>query len=310
VPFAPTRHPIPHLWQPLWEGFERHLLIQNRTARTLNGYQESVSKLAEHLVEPRGTAPDLLQLERRQLEGFILHLQAKGYAANTVLRHFRGLAAFFSWLAAEDLIDKSPMERLRPPRVKLEPPPVLSYDAVGRLLRACEGRDFEARRDAALIRFLVDTGCRRSELESMTVEGTDTRAGTAVVTGKTGTRIVSIGQRTAQAVWRYLIARQRLPKRKEPWLWLSVRGGSRLLGNGIYQVLRRRAKEAGVEERIFLHLFRHTSTHLALANGANERDVITLNGWTSGAMLARYGASAAQERAIAAHKRFSPGDLF
>jgi integrase len=59
---------------------------------------------------------------------------------------------------------------------------VLSYDAVGRLLRAREGRDFAARRDAALIRFLVDTGCRRSELESMTVEGTDTRAGTAVVT--------------------------------------------------------------------------------------------------------------------------------
>ena len=144
----------------------------------------------------------------------------------------------------------------------------------------------------------------------MTVEGTDTRAGTAVVMGKTGTRIVSIGQRTARAVWRYLVARQRLPKRKEPWLWLSVRGGSRLLGNRIYQVLRRGAKEAGVEERIFLHLFRHSSTHLALANGANERDVITLNGWTSGAKLARYGASAAQERAIAAHKTFSPGDLF
>jgi site-specific recombinase XerD len=96
VPFAPTRHPLPHLWQPLWEGFERHFLIQNRTARTLNGYQESVSKLAEHLVEPRGTAPDLLQLDRRQLEGFILHLQEAGYGANTVLRHFRGLAAFVS----------------------------------------------------------------------------------------------------------------------------------------------------------------------------------------------------------------------
>lgn len=310
MPFSASRHPLPARWQPLWEGFERYLLIQDRSERTLNGYQESVSKLAEHLLSKTRVAPDLLVLERLDLEGFILRLQDEGYAPNTVLRHFRGLATFFSWLAEEDLIERSPMERLRPPRGSLDPPPVLSSDAVTRLLRACEGRDFEARRDTALIRFLIDTGCRRSELESMTVGGTDTRAGTAVVSGKTGTRIVSMGQRTAQAVWRYLIMRQRLRKREEPWLWLSVRGGSRLLGNGIYQVLRRRAREAEVEERVFLHLFRHTSTHLALANGANERDVITLNGWASGAMLARYGASAAQERAVAAHKRFSPGDLF
>ena len=43
VPFSATRHPLPDSWQSLWEGFERHLLIQNRTERTLNGYQESVS---------------------------------------------------------------------------------------------------------------------------------------------------------------------------------------------------------------------------------------------------------------------------
>lgn len=55
----------------------------------------------------------------------------------------------------------------------------------------------------------------------------------------------------------------------------------------------------GLEEQVFVHVFRQTSTQLALLNGANERDPIALNGWTSGAMLARYGASAAQERAIA-----------
>jgi site-specific recombinase XerD len=125
-------------------GFERHLLIQNRTERTLNGYQESVSKLAEHLVREEGTAPDLLLLERRQLESFVLMLQAKRYAPNTVLRHFRGLATFFSWLTQENLIERCSMERLRPPRVNVEPPPVLPSDAVGRLLEVCEGRDFEA----------------------------------------------------------------------------------------------------------------------------------------------------------------------
>jgi site-specific recombinase XerD len=309
VPFSPARNPLPALWQPLWEGFERHLKIQGRSERTLGGYEESLSKLAAHLVERHRRAPDLLQVERSHVEGFILQLQAAKYAPNTVLRHFRGIAAMFTWLVHEDLVQESPMARLRPPHVKLDLPPVLPDTAITQLLKACGGRDFEDRRDSALIRFLVDTGCRRGEVESMTVEGTDTKAGTAVVTGKGGgTRVVSIGNKTSQAIWRYLMARQRWRGRGQPWLWLGKQG--RLTGNGMYQVVRRRAREAGLEERVFMHLFRHTSTHLALANGANERDVITLNGWSSGAMLGRYGASAAQERAIAAHKRFSPGDRF
>jgi site-specific recombinase XerD len=308
--YAPERHPLPDLWMPLWEGFERVLHIQGRSSRTVTDYHESLFKLAGHLGKLGERVPDLLQVERRQVESFVLGQQDAGYAANTVLRHFRGLAAFFAWLVREDLIDRSPMEKLKPPRVKADPPPVLSDEAIARLLKVCDGRDFEARRDTALLRFMVDTGCRRSELESMTLEGTDTKTGTAVVTGKTGTRIVSMGNKTSQAVWRYLLARQRLVRREESWLWLRARGGGRLLGNGMYQLLRRRAREAGLDERVFLHLFRHTATHLALANGANERDVITLNGWTSGAMLGRYGASVAQERAIAAHKRFSPGDRF
>jgi site-specific recombinase XerD len=308
VPHSATRHPLPALWQPLWEGFERQLRIQGRSDVTLNGYVEALSKLAEHLTERRGRAPDLLRVERRDVEDFLLKLQDGGYAENTVLRHFRGLAVLFKWLAEEELIEASPMARLRPPKVNLKLPPVMSDDAITKILAACNGRGFEDRRDAALIRFLVDTGCRRSEVESMTVEGTDTKAGTAVVTGKTGTRVVSMGSKTSQAVWRYLMARQRWRGRSQAWLWLGLRG--RLTGSGMYQTLQRRAQEAGLEEHVFVHLFRHTSTHLALVNGANERDVITLNGWSSGAMLGRYGASAAQERAIAAHKRFSPGDRF
>ncbi len=73
--------------------------------------------------------------------------------------------------------------------MELDLPPVLSDEAIKKLLTACEGRDFEARRDTALIRLLIDTGCRRGEVKRMAVEGTDTKAGTAVVSGK-GARVV------------------------------------------------------------------------------------------------------------------------
>src|SRR5436190_2008567 len=75
---------------------------------------------------------------------------------------------------------------------------------VSRLLKTCEGgRDFVARRDYALLRTLLE-GPRRGELASMRVGKLDLREGSALVSGKTGDRVVSLGKKAAYAIDRYL----------------------------------------------------------------------------------------------------------
>jgi site-specific recombinase XerD len=78
--------------------------------------------------------------------------------------HFRSLQQFFRWAVDEGLIDRSPMAKMKRPQVDEVPPPVLTDAQLATLLIACDGRDFESRRDRALIRLLIDTGCRRSEI--------------------------------------------------------------------------------------------------------------------------------------------------
>jgi site-specific recombinase XerC len=81
----------------------------------------------------------------------------------TALNRYRGLQAFFKWAVAEGELDASPMAGMNPPQIPDEPPPVLTDDELRRLLKACEGRDFADRRDAAILRLFLDIGVRVSE---------------------------------------------------------------------------------------------------------------------------------------------------
>lgn len=291
----------PDALHTLRDSFALHLSA-TRAEKTSRIYLDALAALIRHL-EAQGMPAGARAVRREHVESYFARRRTE-VKPTTLSVEFRALQQFWKWALDEEEIDRSPMERMRPPRVPEVPIPVISPDELRRLLKGAEGKDFVARRDTAMLLTLYDTGMRRGELIGLKIEDVDLKDRTAIVTGKAGhVRAVRFGARTAVALDRYARLRRVHRTASAEAFWLGQDGP--LTASGLAQVLAKRATAAGLP-RLHPHQFRHSFAHQYLANGGQEGDLQRLAGWRSPMMLRRYGASMADERAAKAYT--SPAD--
>ena len=301
----PVGGPLPrgHLLA-LDRSFRRTLEAENKSPRTVEAYTDAVRLLATYCQAHRH--PVLAgELRREHIQEFIADELAR-WKPTTAHNRYRGLHAFFKWAVVEGDLEVSPMDGTRPPQLPEQPVGVVWAEQLTRLLKTCEGRDFTSRHDHAVILLLVDTGMRRAECVGMTLDDVDLDQRIVWVLGKgRPPRALPIGRKTAQAVDRYLRAREghRLAHLPHPWVG---RNGP-MTPSGIYQVVLDRARAAGLPA-MHPHQLRHAFATSWLAEGGNENELMLVAGWKSRTMIDRYTKATAVERARASHARLSPAD--
>lgn len=238
---------------------------------------------------------------------YLVQLKDK-HKPSSVHGHYRHLRRFFNYLAEEEIIPKSPMATVHPPRVPKVIIQPFSQQQIRDLLLLCNDSTLTGARNKALILLLLDTGLRKSEAAGLDLADIDIEKERIKVMGKGAKeRIVRIGKGTQRALVRYAVKRRDLGF-AGPWLWVSYEG-KRMTPGGLSMIMRVLGKRAGMSGvRCSLHTFRHTFATQALINGADRWAVQSLLGHEKDAMTRHYQETIRNSIAAEEHARFSPVD--
>jgi site-specific recombinase XerD len=282
----------------LRRSFVRFLRAEGISPTTVQRYELSVRQFQEFA--QRMGFP--LQVTREHVAHF-LEWRLQGHASNTARNDYMALSRYLKWLLEEGEIRDNPMLHVKPPPLRENLPRPYTADEVRAMLRVCQGKDPQSLRDRAIILVLVDTGLRASEFCSLKVSDVNLDGEHIIVRGKRGKeRLVRLGYKAQTAVDRYL--RHRRSHLSDLWVG---RGGQPLGPNGLFQLIERVAGRAGVANP-GVHRFRHTAATWMRDRGIQTQELMYLLGWSTHKMAERYTHSTGAERALRAHREYSPAD--
>ncbi len=276
-PPGPTPPKVSARYEGMVLDFLSYLELERGLSRnTLNAYRTDLLQFGEFLSR-RET--DALGVRPSDIADFLAELATGNgrppCSASTIHRKAACLRSFYKHLRREELIAEDPTAALSAPRRSKKLPHVLNYAEVQKLLAAPRGDEPTTLRDRAMLEVMYACGLRASETIGLELADLDLRQGFLRARGKgSKERLVPLGRQAIAAVSAYL--RGGRPKlvgeRQERKLFVNFRGGS-LTRQGLYKIVQRHARDAGLEGKMSPHTLRHSfATHL-LAGGCDLRAV-------------------------------------
>ena len=230
-----------------------------------------------------------------------------GLSAASIKLIVIALKIFFRFRVSKGEIKADPTEALSLPRIERYLPETLNEMQVGKLLNSVDTKAPHGLRDRAILELLYASGLRISELANARLENFYPEERTIRVIGKGNkTRIVPVGGKACEALACYLSTERPklLKQRSGSEIFLSERG-TKLTTARIWQIVKKKARLAGLETNIYPHLLRHSfATHL-LSNGADLRIIQEMLGHADISTTQVY-THVDQQRLKSVHRQFHP----
>jgi integrase/recombinase XerD len=265
-----------------------HLRSCGRAAHTIKGIRSSLKNFvrfleAENLADLEELTGQALEEYRSELS-FCLTAKGTPLARSTQIQILCNVKGFTAFLKAKDYLFQDPAESLtvlsQPQRL---PKAILNAKEIARLMAAPDMRTARGYRNRIILEILYDTGIRRAELSDIKLAGLDLAGGYIRINGKGDKdRVVPVSARVCELIQNYLLfVRPAMVQGEDSGHLVVNRWGERLDPNGVWAVVHRCVKLAGIKKRVSTHSLRHSCATHMLKNGAPVRHIQEMLGHAS-----------------------------
>ncbi|VVS90874.1 tyrosine recombinase XerC [Desulfoluna spongiiphila] len=280
--------------------FLEYLLAQKGySPHTVRAYRTDLKGFYGFFAEFSDCADDATQRNARLspdavdvicIRGYLNRLHKEGLSKRSVARRLSSLRSLFKFLKKRGVVETSPLETIRTPKLDKTLPAYLTVDDMFRLLDTMDDGTLLARRNIAMFELLYSSGLRVSELSGLDCPHIDFGVNSVRVLGKGNKeRVVPVGKRALRAIRCYretLEGEKKISVGKGP-LFLNKNLG-RLSTRSVARTLEKTAKESGLTVPVSPHALRHSfATHM-LDGGADLRGVQEMLGHVSLSTTQKY----------------------
>jgi integrase/recombinase XerD len=296
--------------------------IDNKSPKTILTYTAALESLQKYL-KKNGLSTDASRIGIQELKGYILNLQhvvafeghpftkpqERGLSGHTINCYLRAIRAFWSWLIAEEIVDRNPFDRIRIQKPPKKIIPAFTEEQLRSLISVIDRSKPVGFRDYIIILLLLDTGLRVSELARLKLVDLNLNNRTIKVNGKGAKeRMVPIGTTVQRSLLRYLRKhRALLDSLCLDFLFLT-KNGEAVTANCIENMMDRRGIEANIDGvRCSPHTLRHTFALNYLRNGGDLFTLQRILGHETLEMVRNY-VNVAMYDIQNAHLKYSPVD--
>jgi integrase/recombinase XerD len=260
--------------EEILECFLDYLTIERGLAQnTIISYRYDLIKYINFL--KKNNISSFNQTKKDLVNNYFVYLRKKNLEINSISRNLVAVKMLYRFLLTEGFIKEDITGLIEFPRMSKKLPHILSLREINLLLDKTNFKSNLGLRDQAILELLYATGLRVSELIYLKIDDINMENCMLKCLGKgSKERIIPFGSKAYQSLRLYLDkVRQKLVKNpNEDILFLNSRG-ERLSRQGIFYLVKKYVRKAGIEKKVTPHTLRHTlATHL-LENGADLRSV-------------------------------------
>jgi len=255
------------------EAFINYLHNVKKTSKnTEMSYRRDLLKLIPWL-EARSIT-DVKNVKKEDLALYIRHFEDEKAAPASVSRSIASIRAFFNYLEKEGIIEESPAEGMKSPKIEKKLPQIMTQDEVIRLLEQPSGDTPKELRDKAMLELLYATGMRVTELITLKLSDLNLQMNYVDCHDPNKDRIIPFGIEARNALKNYIEhSREAMIENKnEDTLFVNC-SGQPMSRQGFWKLIKYYTKRAGIQMDITPHTLRHSFAAHLVENGADLRSV-------------------------------------